>query len=1503
MLWIKFWSTLSAVDVVIFTHFQSVLNDLLSFFFCLFTLIEDKVTAQYFIYILFLPIATLPVLLLNALRYTLPYRHRHRRRRRRSRGLSLSIYYARRRSNTRLNLIHPTLNWETLPTKPIQRALYSSLNIHQFLSNIDVLAHYHQFTDPFLSTLPRHFKSLPSTSLQHQRILLEAANLSTTLNNYGSYLPFCEPLVFTSTIVGELPIVIDTGASNSITPVLTDFTDSLSTPNISSLGSLTSAKTPVTGQGPIAWNIEDANGVRSTINTTAYYVPTATIRLFSPQVYTAANPTANLHLDHRGLSLKLATNVTVHFPIQSNNNLPFMLTEQALRERRRSTKSAHVVTTDLFTNICTFFLTSTLDNFRASIIDATTASALLVPVDDAIFQKSNWNLDPAQKELLRWHYRLGHINMPRVQQLLRKQPATSSSTPTVVPVKERIIEPINNKCATINPPLCAACQFSRQKRRTPPSHTTTKPIEAGGASDNIVKPGQRVSTDLYSSTVRGRLPDTFGREQPDRQYSAGAIFVDLASKFVFCSHQISTTVGETLISKHRFEAFSSSVGVNIKQYLADNHPFRSKEWSNDCSNQHQTTILSGVGAHHQNPSERYQQTIFGMARTMMIHFAMHWPQQAATNLWPFAVDHAVYLWNHIPNLDTAVAPIDVFTELLHFGHRDLQRLHVFGCPVYVLDPKLQDGKKLPKWERRSRRAIYLGNSKDHGSTVSLVLNIETGKVSPQYHLVFDDDFSTIHSDGRFDQDVWNSFLCSNPPERHRDCPNDGTPTLDDNPVPPTTSEMNTDVQRLFDSVNPPATSPSTETDDDPFPTNTLPDLPSVLEGDPSSSEGVASSTEGDAVPSSPLPSVLEGESETDAPALRRGTRVRRVIQRMDLYNPTHIYRRIFHNAPAPSGSNQYIYHNDDQPSKIPSEKVNQQFLSELGWSSLLTMCKSTQSTLGAFAAEHCQSLSYGNLVEYLNPALFITMANKEDNPTYKEAMSGPDVSGFIAAMEDEIEVLIRLNVFDVVLREPAMKVISGVWALRRKRYPDGRINKLKGRYCARGFEQREDVDYFETFSPVVMWLTVRLLLVMSILLNLETTQIDYTAAFVHAPIDCLVYVEMPKGFTLNGYVWKLNKSIYGLKQSPRNFFLYNKEKLESMGFQQAQADPCLFVSSDIICLTYVDDNLYFFKNKNAMLRLKQQMENHKMLFREEESVAGYLGVHIDRRDDGTIHLTQKGLIQKIIDALHLNNKVFTPAEVPSKGHLAIDKEGELAHGDFNYASVNGQLNYLQGHSRPDLCHAVAQTSRYVHAPRRSHELALIRIGSYLKGTHDKGIILRPNKEGIFVTNIYVDANFAGGWGTELGTNPDSVKSRTGYIIDVANVPILWISRMQGGIACSTMEAEYTALSMSLRAAIPFLDLLKEVATGLNYTKSRQLTFAATVHEDNQGALILARLEPGRHTPRSKYYALKLHWFRSWLLPKKINIKFVDTLNQRADFLTKTLSPVLFKRNRFLSMGW
>jgi hypothetical protein len=189
------------------------------------------------------------------------------------------------------------------------------------------------------------------------------------------------------------------------------------------------------------------------------------------------------------------------------------------------------------------------------------------------------------------------------------------------------------------------------------------------------------------------------------------------------------------------------------------------------------------------------------------------------------------------------------------------------------------------------------------------------------------------------------------------------------------------------------------------------------------------------------------------------------------------------------------------------------------------------------------------------------------------------------------------------------------------------------------------------------------------------------------------------------------------------------------------------------------------------------------------------------------------------------------------------------------------LQYLQGQSRPDISFAVSQISRYTFGPKRSHELALEEIGRYLKGTIDGGLILKPNlKESTFKIDVYVDAAFASGWGTKQGTNPDSIKSRTRFIIEVMGCAVLWCSKLQPCIATSTMESEYTALSMSLQAAILLIEITKAINKGLNFTTTKLLTCKATVHEDNMGELRLLKLEPGRNTPRSKFYALKLHWF-------------------------------------------
>ncbi|MCA1807758.1 MAG: hypothetical protein LC687_07920, partial [Actinobacteria bacterium] len=124
-----------------------------------------------------------------------------------------------------------------------------------------------------------------------------------------------------------------------------------------------------------------------------------------------------------------------------------------------------------------------------------------------------------------------------------------------------------------------------------------------------------------------------------------------------------------------------------------------------------------------------------------------------------------------------------------------------------------------------------------------------------------------------------------------------------------------------------------------------------------------------------------------------------------------------------------------------------------------------------------------------------------DTFTYQEAMNHPDADGFMDAAKTEIETLHKMKVWDEVDRQPWMNVLPGTWTFRLKRYPSGLIRKFKARFCARGDRQIQGVDFFETYSPVVSWNTVRLMLVLSLELGLVSKQVDYMAAFVHAPLE------------------------------------------------------------------------------------------------------------------------------------------------------------------------------------------------------------------------------------------------------------------------------------------------------------------------------------------------------------------------------------------------------------------
>ena len=125
-----------------------------------------------------------------------------------------------------------------------------------------------------------------------------------------------------------------------------------------------------------------------------------------------------------------------------------------------------------------------------------------------------------------------------------------------------------------------------------------------------------------------------------------------------------------------------------------------------------------------------------------------------------ALTHAVHLWNQTPKQESGVAPVEVFTKT-QSSYQALLNLHPWGCPVYVLQPKLKDGQKIPKWEPRSKRGQYMGASPMHASTVGLVRNLQTGSITPQFHMVYDDFFETVHSGEEEQPKEWDELATMN----------------------------------------------------------------------------------------------------------------------------------------------------------------------------------------------------------------------------------------------------------------------------------------------------------------------------------------------------------------------------------------------------------------------------------------------------------------------------------------------------------------------------------------------------------------------------------------------------------------------------------------------------------------------------------------------------------------------------------------------------------------------
>ena len=550
-----------------------------------------------------------------------------------------------------------------------------------------------------------------------------------------------------------------------------------------------------------------------------------------------------------------------------------------------------------------------------------------------------------------------------------------------------------------------------------------------------------------------------------------------------------------------------------------------------------------------------------------------------------------------------------------------------------------------------------------------------------------------------------------------------------------------------------------------------------------------------------------------------------------------------------------------------------------------------------------------------------------DTPTFHQAMSGDDADKYIEAMKEEVTNLQRMKTWEVVERQPNVKVLKGTWAFRLKRTPDGVAYRYRSRFCVRGDQQEYGVNYFETFAPVIQWSTIRLVLIFILTQNWVTRVIDYTNAFPQANIDTDIYVEIPALFGPKqkaDKVLKLKKILYGLKQSPRTFYQHLSQGLINRGWTASAIDPCLFMKESMMCVVYVDDTIFTGPNQKqidqeiTLLGIKQPNEENPFEFRDEGELSAFLGIKIEQTREGKFILTQPGLTEKVLSAAGMSD--CNPNSTPSALEpLGPDEHLDRIDESWEYASIIGMLMYLANNTRPDIAHAVHTCARYTHNPKTTHATAVKHILRYLKGTMTKGLILNPNNK--HEIDCFVDSDFAGQYNQYNDQDPNSTKSRSGYVILYQGCPTLWVSKMQTQCALSTMESEYLALSQAMRDLIPVREILKEIM-GMVFKKveavpkctanSKTFTDIAAeehdspipkskVYEDNHACLKFARLP--RLTPRTKHIAVPYHWFRTKVEQMEISIEPISTDHQLADQFTKSLTLDKFRSARKSLMGW
>lgn len=486
------------------------------------------------------------------------------------------------------------------------------------------------------------------------------------------------------------------------------------------------------------------------------------------------------------------------------------------------------------------------------------------------------------------------------------------------------------------------------------------------------------------------------------------------------------------------------------------------------------------------------------------------------------------------------------------------------------------------------------------------------------------------------------------------------------------------------------------------------------------------------------------------------------------------------------------------------------------------------------------------------------------------------------AIEDELVKLRTLKTWKITDLPKGRRSVGSKWVFTVKYTPTGLLDKFKARLVAQGFSQSPGVDFKETFSPTVRFESLRTLLAIGAALDYEIHQTDVVSAYPRSTLHAEVYMRIPKGVEApSGKCLQVLKSLYGLKQSGREWYLEAVRGLAKLGLEPTFADACVFVRKDgkIIVGLYVDDMIILAGGLAAVQEFKEAIAKLWEI-KDLGEVKKILGLEVTRdRQRKSIRIAQVGFTDELVSEYKLTD--CRPAATPCGSPVTLEPTSErdrLTDVD-RYQRVIGQLMFLMRGTRPDICFVVVRLSRYLAKPAERHWKCAMQVLRYLKGTRKFGVGYSGQSVGQRLGG-WVDSDYAG--------DITDRKSTYGSVFMLHGGPVSWTSKKQASVSTSTTEAEYVALCQGSKEAVWLRQLLRE--TGFSQFLGDSL--GVQMYSDNQSCISLAE-NPEGHA-RSKHIDVQYHFSRQLLEYGKIQLEYCPTQDMLADVLTKPLNSVAFR---------